>query len=94
MSGVIAAISFGMLGLFLPLVIFLQSVLSLSALQAGLILAPMSLASVASAPFAGRSTDRHGGRSWSRAIPKQGFGQLPAPSLPQCGPATSRRTGR
>ncbi|HZM84199.1 MAG TPA: MFS transporter [Candidatus Limnocylindrales bacterium] len=62
MSGVIAAISFGMLGLFLPLVIFLQSVLSLTAWQAGLILAPMSLASVASAPFAGRLADKYGGK--------------------------------
>jgi EmrB/QacA subfamily drug resistance transporter len=62
MSGVVAAISFGMLGLFLPLVIFLQSVLSLSALQAGLVLAPMSLASIASAPFAGRLADRYGGK--------------------------------
>jgi MFS family permease len=62
MSGVVAAISFGMLGLFLPLVIFLQSVLSLSALQAGLVLAPMSIASIASAPFAGRLADRYGGK--------------------------------
>ncbi|GIH06972.1 MFS transporter [Rhizocola hellebori] len=62
MSGVVAAISFGMLGLFLPLVIFLQSVLSLTALQAGLVLAPMSLASIASAPFAGRLADRGGGK--------------------------------
>lgn len=62
MSAVVAAISFGMLGLFLPLVIFLQSVLGLSALQAGLVLAPMSLASVASAPFAGRLADRYGGK--------------------------------
>lgn len=62
MSGVVAAVSFGMLGLFLPLVIFLQSVLSLSALQAGLVLAPMSLASIASAPFAGRLADRYGGK--------------------------------
>ena len=62
MSAVVAAISFGMLGLFLPLVIFLQSVLSLSALQAGLVLAPMSLASIASAPFAGRLADRYGGK--------------------------------
>jgi EmrB/QacA subfamily drug resistance transporter len=62
MSAVVAAVSFGMLGLFLPLVIFLQSVLSLSALQAGLVLAPMSLASVASAPFAGRLADRYGGK--------------------------------
>ena len=62
MSAVVAAISFGMLGLFLPLVIFLQSVLSLSPLQAGLVLAPMSLASIASAPFAGRMADRYGGK--------------------------------
>jgi EmrB/QacA subfamily drug resistance transporter len=62
MSGVVAAISFGMLGLFLPLVIFLQSVLSLTAVQAGLVLAPMSLASVASAPLAGRLADRYGGK--------------------------------
>jgi EmrB/QacA subfamily drug resistance transporter len=59
MSGVVAAISFGMLGLFLPLVIFLQSILALTALQAGLILAPMSLASIASAPIAGRLADRY-----------------------------------
>jgi EmrB/QacA subfamily drug resistance transporter len=62
MTGVTAAISFGMLGLFLPLVIFLQSVLGLSALQAGLVLAPMSLASVVMAPVAGRMADRYGGR--------------------------------
>ena len=62
MSGVIAAISFGMLGLFLPLVIFLQSVMAFNALQAGLILAPMSLASIAAAPFAGRFADRYGGK--------------------------------
>ncbi len=62
MCAVVAAISFGMLGLFLPLVIFLQSVLSLTALQAGLILAPMSIASIASAPFAGRLADREGGK--------------------------------
>ena len=62
MSVVVAAISFGMLGLFFPLVIFLQSVLAMSALQAGLILAPMSLASIATAPFAGRFADRYGGK--------------------------------
>jgi len=62
MSAVVAGISFGMLGLFLPIVIFLQSVLELSALQAGLILAPMSLASVVAAPFAGRFADRYGGK--------------------------------
>ena len=62
MNGVVAAISFGMLGLFLPVVIFLQSVAGLTALQAGLVLAPMSLASVAMAPFAGRMADRYGGK--------------------------------
>jgi EmrB/QacA subfamily drug resistance transporter len=62
MSVVVAAIAFGMIGMFLPLVIFLQSVLSLSAWQAGLVLAPMSLASVASAPIAGRMADRYGGK--------------------------------
>jgi EmrB/QacA subfamily drug resistance transporter len=62
LSAVLAAISFGMVGLLLPVVIFLQSVLSLSALQAGLILAPMSLASVVSAPFGGRLADRMGGK--------------------------------
>lgn len=62
MSGVIAAISFGMLGLFLPLVIFLQSVLGLDALHAGLVLAPMSLASIVSAPVGGRLADRYGGK--------------------------------
>src|SRR5437764_3357373 len=41
MNFVVAALGFGMLGLFLPLVIYLQSVLGLSALQAGLTVAPM-----------------------------------------------------
>jgi EmrB/QacA subfamily drug resistance transporter len=62
MSVVVAGISFGMLGLFLPLVIFLQSVLGMSAVEAGFVLAPMSLASVAAAPFAGRIADRYGGK--------------------------------
>ncbi len=62
MSYVAASIAFGMLGLFLPLTIFLQSVLGLSALQAGLTTAPMSLISMFIAPFAGRLADRTGGR--------------------------------
>jgi EmrB/QacA subfamily drug resistance transporter len=62
MNVVVAAISFGMLGLFLPIVIFLQSVLGLSALQAGLALAPMSLVSMVVAPVAGRMADRFGGK--------------------------------
>jgi EmrB/QacA subfamily drug resistance transporter len=62
MNGVVAAISFGMLGIFLPLVIYLQSVLGLTALEAGLTAAPMSLVSMVVAPFAGRMADRRGGK--------------------------------
>jgi EmrB/QacA subfamily drug resistance transporter len=62
MSWVSAAIAFGMLGLFLPLVIFLQSVLGLSALQAGFAVAPMSVVSMFIAPGAGRLADKLGGK--------------------------------
>src|ERR1700736_3460730 len=57
-----AAIRFGMLSLFLPIVIYLQSVRGFSALTAGLTLAPMSLTSMVVAPFAGRFADRIGGK--------------------------------
>src|SRR6266436_2333088 len=57
-----AAISFGMLSLFLPIVIYLQSVRGFSAFQAGLTLAPASLTSMLTAPFAGRLADRIGGK--------------------------------
>ena len=59
LSGIV---SFGMLGLFLPLTIFLQSVLGFSALKAGLTFAPMSLVSMVVAPISGRLTDRYGGK--------------------------------
>src|SRR3984893_17545819 len=59
---VAAAISFGMLSLFLPIVIYLQSVRGFSALTAGLTLAPMSLTSMFVAPFAGRFADKVGGK--------------------------------
>jgi EmrB/QacA subfamily drug resistance transporter len=62
MNFVSAAIAFGMLGLFLPLVIYLQSVLGLTALQAGLTTAPMPLISMFIAPVAGRLSDRTGGK--------------------------------
>src|SRR3989440_847235 len=62
MNYVVMSIAFGMLGLFLPLTIFLQSVLGLSALQAGLTTAPMSLISMFVAPVAGRLSDRIGGK--------------------------------
>jgi EmrB/QacA subfamily drug resistance transporter len=62
MNFVSAAIAFGMLGLFLPLVIYLQSVLGLTALEAGLATAPMSVLSMFVAPVAGRLADRSGGK--------------------------------
>jgi MFS family permease len=57
-----AVVAFGMLGFFLPLTIFLQSVLGFSALKAGLTFIPMSLISMVVAPFAGRLSDRFGGK--------------------------------
>jgi EmrB/QacA subfamily drug resistance transporter len=62
MNYVVMSIAFGMFGLFLPLTIFLQSVLGLTALQAGLTTAPMSLISMFVAPVAGRMSDRIGGK--------------------------------
>jgi EmrB/QacA subfamily drug resistance transporter len=59
---VAAAISFGMLSLFLPVVIYLQTVRGFSALTSGLTFAPMSLTSMVVAPFAGRFADKVGGK--------------------------------
>src|SRR5262252_3565270 len=58
-SGVLAV---GMMGIFLPLTIYLQSVLGFSALKAGLVMAPASLVSMFVAPVAGRMTDKIGGK--------------------------------
>ncbi|MFD6093133.1 DHA2 family efflux MFS transporter permease subunit [Oerskovia sp. NPDC060338] len=52
------AVSFGMIGIFFPLTIFLQSILGLSPLEAALINLPGSLVSGVVAPFAGRLSDR------------------------------------
>jgi len=57
-----AAISFGMLSLFLPFTIYLQSARGFTALVAGLTMAPMSLASMVTAPIAGRMADKIGGK--------------------------------
>ncbi len=57
-----AAISFGMLSMFLPFTIYLQSARGFSALVAGLTMAPMSVTSMLTAPFAGRMADRIGGK--------------------------------
>lgn len=53
---------FGMFGFLFTMTIYLQSVLGMSAIQAGLTTLPLSLAIIAVSPLAGRLTDRVGGR--------------------------------
>jgi EmrB/QacA subfamily drug resistance transporter len=62
MNWVSAAVAVGMMGIFLPFTIYLQSGLGYSALKAGLTMAPPSLVSMFIAPVAGRLTDRIGGK--------------------------------
>lgn len=57
-----AAVAFGMLGLFLPMTIFLQSVLGLDAEHAGVVFVPMTVTSAILAPIAGRLSDRIPGK--------------------------------
>jgi EmrB/QacA subfamily drug resistance transporter len=54
--------SFGLIGVIFLLVLFLQIVLGFNALKAGLTLLPLPLAIIFVAPFAGRFTDKVGGR--------------------------------
>jgi len=62
MNWVAATVMIGMLGIFLPFTIYLQSVLGFSALKAGLTLAPTSGITMFVAPAAGRLSDRLGGK--------------------------------
>ena len=62
MNWVSGAVSIGMMGIFLPFTIYLQSALGFSALKAGLTMAPASIVSMFVAPVAGRITDRIGGK--------------------------------
>jgi EmrB/QacA subfamily drug resistance transporter len=55
-------LAIGMMGIFLPLTIYFQSVLGFSALKAGLAMAPASVVSMFVAPVAGRMTDKIGGK--------------------------------
>jgi EmrB/QacA subfamily drug resistance transporter len=55
-------LAIGMMGIFLPFTIYLQSVLGFSALRAGLTMAPASVLSMFVAPVAGRLTDKIGGK--------------------------------
>jgi MFS family permease len=60
MSAASVSISIGLVGMALPLTIYLQSVLGFSAIKAGLTMAPASLVSGFTGPFAGRLADRGG----------------------------------
>ncbi|MEV0399572.1 DHA2 family efflux MFS transporter permease subunit [Actinoallomurus sp. NPDC050550] len=62
MSLVSATVQVGMIGLFLPVMIYLQSVLGFSALKAGLVMAPAMVVSAFVSPLAGRMADRTGGK--------------------------------
>ncbi|ROQ67923.1 EmrB/QacA subfamily drug resistance transporter [Streptomyces sp. 840.1] len=62
MSFVAATVQVGMLGLFLPVMIYLQSVLHLGALEAGLVMAPAMVVSAVLSPFSGGMADRIGGK--------------------------------
>ena len=62
MNWVSFTLSIGMLGIFLPFTIYLQSALGFSALKAGLTMAPSSVVMIAVAPFLGRLTDKTGGK--------------------------------
>ncbi|MBO2445787.1 DHA2 family efflux MFS transporter permease subunit [Actinomadura barringtoniae] len=62
MSLVSATVQIGMIGLFLPVMLYLQSVLHLSALSAGLTMAPSMLISAALSPLSGRLADRLSGK--------------------------------
>ncbi|MEV7091462.1 DHA2 family efflux MFS transporter permease subunit [Amycolatopsis sp. NPDC051045] len=55
-------VGFAMTGMFLPLIIYIQSVLGLSPTMAGLLTAPMSLLSGIIAPFVGRASDKVNGK--------------------------------
>lgn len=56
------AVAFGMLGIFFPMTLFLQSVLDFSPIRAGLTMTPMSIMIMFAAPLSGRFSDRIGAR--------------------------------
>ncbi len=55
-------ISFGMLGIFFPMTLFLQQALDYSPIKAGLTMAPMSAVLMVAAPMSGKLVDRIGPR--------------------------------
>ncbi|MGW2373619.1 MFS transporter [Kitasatospora sp. NPDC001683] len=62
MNVVAVTVSFGVIALFLPMTIYLQSVLGFSALKAGLVMAPTSVMAMLVAGPAGKLSDKFGGK--------------------------------
>jgi EmrB/QacA subfamily drug resistance transporter len=62
MNLVITAVGFGMVGFFLPFVIYLQSVLGMTALEAGFTVAAGAVMAMLVSPIAGRVADKTSGR--------------------------------
>jgi EmrB/QacA subfamily drug resistance transporter len=62
MNVVAVCVSFGVMGLFLTMTIYLQSVLGFSALKAGLVMAPTSVAAMLVAGPVGKLVDKFGGK--------------------------------
>jgi EmrB/QacA subfamily drug resistance transporter len=60
MGGANVIVSVGMLGAMLPLTLYFQEGLGFSALKAGLVMVPSSVASMVVAPLAGRAANRYG----------------------------------
>jgi EmrB/QacA subfamily drug resistance transporter len=57
-----ATVGFAMTGMFIPLVIYIQSVIGLPPTMAGLLTAPMSLLAGIAAPFVGHASDKINGK--------------------------------
>jgi EmrB/QacA subfamily drug resistance transporter len=57
-----ATVGFAMTGMFIPLVIYIQSVIGLTPTMAGLLTAPMSLLAGIVAPFVGHASDKINGK--------------------------------
>lgn len=62
MNAVSVIVGFTVTGLYLVATVYLQTVLGLSALSAGLMLVPGAVVAMGAAPIAGRLADRSGGR--------------------------------
>jgi EmrB/QacA subfamily drug resistance transporter len=73
MSGANLVVSVGLIGMALPLTIYLQSALGFSALKAGLTMAPAALASGITGPFAGRLADLLARQGRARYLVASGF---------------------